>query len=214
MSSDRPVIITSFIVPLCFLLEILEYFFPEFLFQAIAVKSEQAFQAVPGTEQRGQKSTSSLWLRETEVGDWVEGREFYPRTKGQWQFPLWLFFWYFCKARTSLTNKMRFKNIFTYRRKNLRSVSTELVMVNKLQDFVEFRTDYRSGNAAQSAIHLHSTIIYWFLVLIYTHCYFKGLQKVRCSTKNVHCRCMSTLQSLKGMVRPQEKIPVVFFCIL
>lgn len=70
MSSDRPVIITSFIVLLCFLLEILEYFFPEFLFQAIAVKSEQAFQAIPGTEQKGQKSTLSLWLREIEVGDW------------------------------------------------------------------------------------------------------------------------------------------------
>lgn len=55
MSSDKPVIITSFIVPLCFLLEILKYFLPEFLFQAIAVKSEQAFQAVPGTEQRGTK---------------------------------------------------------------------------------------------------------------------------------------------------------------
>lgn len=55
VSSDGPVIITSFVVPLCFLLEILEYFFPEFLFQAIAVKSEQAFQAVPGTEKRGTK---------------------------------------------------------------------------------------------------------------------------------------------------------------
>lgn len=32
-------------------------------------------------------------------------------------------------------------------------------MVNKLQDFVEFRTDYKSGNAAPLAIHLQSTNI-------------------------------------------------------
>lgn len=78
--------LTSFIVPLCFLLEILEYFFPEFLFQAIAVKSEQAFQAVPGTEQRGsKKSTLSLWLREIEVGK-LGGRNYIQELKGSDNF--------------------------------------------------------------------------------------------------------------------------------
>lgn len=128
MSSDKPVIITSFIVPLCFLLEILEYFLPEFLFQAIAVKSEQAFQAVPGTEQKGTKIDLVSLAQKNRGGGtgWKEGN-YIQELKGRDNFLCgWSIFWYFCKARTSLNKQNEVKNVFTYGRKNLRSVSTEL----------------------------------------------------------------------------------------
>lgn len=156
------VIITSFIVPLCFLLEILEYFFPEFLFQAVAVKSEQAFQAIPGTEQRGTKiHLISLAYRNRCGGaGWKEGNSI-QELKGNDNFLCGNFSGIFVRQEPVWTSKMSLR-MSSPTEGRIWGVLAQnwLIMVNKLQDFVEFRTDYKSGNAAQSAIHLQSTIIH------------------------------------------------------
>lgn len=106
-------------------------------------------------------SIASSQLREIEVEGSGSKEENSKELKGWWQSPLWPFFWFFCKLRSSLNNLNKLRTSSPLGGRILRVLlNPELTHhCQELTGFAEFWTNYKSGDGACLDIYLQITSI-------------------------------------------------------